>query len=217
MDAFARWIGDPNVLTAASTAVIALFTVILSFVGYTQARLIRKSTELAERAVISTERAFVFLEDFDPDFAVMPRGGGGKKEVSFFKIKPRWRNSGKTPTRNMRIRINWTHWSGDNLTGVGEYGDIQPTKMFLGPNAAEWSEALSIPGHVATMALNHGEKINIWGRVDYEDIFDRSQPHFTEWCYQLHLTESGVGLRTQFVAFSEYNRSDEDNRSKRGA
>src|ERR1700688_3673164 len=50
------WIRDPNNLTAISTAVIAAFTIILAGVGYCQARLIRKSINLARAEFNATHR-----------------------------------------------------------------------------------------------------------------------------------------------------------------
>jgi hypothetical protein len=51
-----RWISDPDNLTAVSTTVIALFTIVLATVGYAQARLIRKSIDLARQEFLSTHR-----------------------------------------------------------------------------------------------------------------------------------------------------------------
>lgn len=54
-----NWIHDPNNLTAISTVVIAAFTVVLAWVGYCQARLIRKSIDLARTEFISTHRPII--------------------------------------------------------------------------------------------------------------------------------------------------------------
>jgi hypothetical protein len=50
------WLRDPNILTAISTLIIALFTIVLAWVGYRQARLIRKSIDLARAEFISSHR-----------------------------------------------------------------------------------------------------------------------------------------------------------------
>jgi hypothetical protein len=176
----------------------------------------KKSAKIAEDALISTERAFVFLEDFDPNWSVQPRGSA--LQFGFFNIKPRWRNNGTTPTRNMAIAVNWTHREGDLPAHIpGTYAE-EPVRMFLGPQATEWSEAIRIPGNIATDALYERTHIFIWGRVDYEDVFNGTAPHFTEWCYRLRFVNpAGGNIQTQFVAFGSYNRSDEDSREKREA
>ncbi len=48
-----KWILDPANLTAISTVIIAAFTIVLAAVGYCQARLIRKSIDLARKEFIS--------------------------------------------------------------------------------------------------------------------------------------------------------------------
>jgi hypothetical protein len=212
---FTSWLFYATVALATATIGLLVFAFVQSRDMKNSIEAAKRSADVAERALITTERAFVFLEDFDYDHSIGLRGSG--KEFIFLTIKPRWRNSGKTPTRNMTIKVNWTHWQGDNLTGIDDYLDMRPTKMFLGPNATEWSEAISIPGNVATAALKGIEKINIWGRVDYEDIFDETEPHFTECCYRLHFIDDGPAIRIQFVSFSDHNRSDENSRAKRGA
>ena len=50
------WVRDPNNLTAISTLVLAAFTIVLAWVGYCQARLIRKSIDLARDEFLSTHR-----------------------------------------------------------------------------------------------------------------------------------------------------------------
>lgn len=55
-EAVGRWVANPDRLTAISTSVIALFTVVLAIVGYVQARLIRKSIDLARKEFISAQR-----------------------------------------------------------------------------------------------------------------------------------------------------------------
>jgi hypothetical protein len=50
------WLIDPVNLTAISTVVIAVFTIVLALVGYFQARLIRKTIDLARQEFIATHR-----------------------------------------------------------------------------------------------------------------------------------------------------------------
>jgi hypothetical protein len=202
-------------VTATATVFIAAFTIVLALVTHRQAVLTRKSFGLAERALISTERAFVFVEDFDLDIAYGARGSGNNNRmINQMAIRPRWRNNGNTPTRNMAVIVNWTAWNGDLPNGFPySYGEgVQPSPMFLGPKAAEWSEPIKIPQYVATDALNEKQVIFIWGRATYNDIFDATAEHFTQWCYKLVFTRVSPTPITQFVSFGPYNGSDEDGR-----
>lgn len=56
LNASIGWIVDPANLTALSTLIIALFTVVLAAVGYAQARLIRASIDLAGKEFVSAQR-----------------------------------------------------------------------------------------------------------------------------------------------------------------
>ena len=67
--AFWNWIISPDNLTAISTLVIATFTVVLALVGYCQARLIRKSIDLAAKEFIATHRPRIVLRNVDVDLA----------------------------------------------------------------------------------------------------------------------------------------------------
>jgi len=83
--------------------------------------------------------------------------------------------------------------------------------MFLAPQATEWSEAVYIPDDVASRALHGPTRIYIWGRVDYDDIFDGTEPHFTNWCYRVLIrTNKASDPDIQFATEGPYNRSDED-------
>ncbi|HWE75521.1 MAG TPA: hypothetical protein VG328_20340, partial [Stellaceae bacterium] len=162
-----------GLITAASTTVVATFTVVLAWVTRTQARLTRE-------ALITTERAFVFLEDFDHRWIFQPgslSGASGRmitRPPTFteFIINLRWKNNGTTPTRNMRVIVGWTATFGP-LSADFEYKtDRAPRKMFLAPQANEWSDPIVLPPSVATAALNGTTQVYVWGRVDYDDIFE---------------------------------------------
>lgn len=193
-----------EVVTAGATVASAAFAGVLIFVTRQQAKLMRQ-------ALIASERAFVFLEDLDVDLVSHQRGATSPT-IDRLIIKPRWRNNGKTPTCNMRVSVNWTHWPGQIPPGFQyKYGELA-RNMFLGPEATEWSNAVEVPVHVANAALDDSEQIYMWGRVDYEDIFKPTHGHFTQWCYRVYVEAFGGSVRARFVAEGDYNGSDEDSR-----
>ena len=50
--------------------------------------------------------------------------------------------------------------------------------------------------------------ILIWGRADYEDVFQ--QKHFVEWCHRLRLSRTGgEKMSAGTFQWGDYNRSDE--------
>lgn len=169
------------------------------------------SAKIARDALIATERAFVFLDELFAEWSIRPRGGQ-QHEFTRLIYKPRWRNSGSTPTKNMALATNWASLEDVSEAGIGTYdsSNARRQRMFLGPQAVEWSEAITIRPIEATAALHGTGHIVIWGRVDYGDIFDGTRPHFTEWCYRIAMSFESGQLHSQPVAFSSYNRSDED-------
>src|SRR5205814_2704436 len=97
-------------------------------------------------------------------------------------IRPRWKNSGSTPPKNMIVNVNWILQSGDLPESFSyRYDNIGTMKMFVGPGATEWSAPIVIPPPHAMEITQGPLSFYIWGRVDYEDVFDATSPHFTEW------------------------------------
>jgi hypothetical protein len=183
------------------------------------------SAKTAREAWITTERAFVFLEDVDVSATYGARGsphspGHTGWEVREFIVKPRWRNNGNTPTRDMTVLVNWTPWGADLPEGFSyAYGeDTKPAPMYLGPEATEWSDAVHFNAMEVTQVLEGKQSIFIWGRCDYRDVFDGTAAHHTIWCYRLIFTQTQPRPETQFVAFGPHNGSDQDTAKKqRGA
>jgi hypothetical protein len=71
------WIEAHNgAVTALATMVIAAFTVVLAIATTRQGR-------QTAQALITTERAFVYLEQFNPDFSVVM---GGPRRVTGLRI-----------------------------------------------------------------------------------------------------------------------------------
>jgi hypothetical protein len=194
-------LGDhaPEWTTALGTLVIAAFTVVLAYVT-------QRQSKLTERALVSTQRAFVFLEEFGTEFAQTV----SQPAVRHFAIKPKWRNSGTTPSKRLTVRLNWTHFPSKKMPESFnyEYGP-ETTRMMLGPQSTEWSDTVTIPPDVADAAFKNKHTLFIWGRADYRDVFDSSKPHFTEWCYRIHFhMRPDNKIQTQFIAHGRYNNSD---------
>jgi hypothetical protein len=210
-----NWTNDP---IAVFTGLLTLFNGLLFVSTVALWKVTRKSADAAEAsariakdALIATERAFVFLDELIPEFAIRPRGGN-QHEFTRLVYKPRWRNSGSTPTKNMTLATNWARLDVGSEMGIGSYDgpNAHSQRMFLGPQAIEWSEAIKIRLPEATLALQGNGFIVVWGRVDYGDIFPGTRPHFTEWCYRINMSFEAGRLHSQPVTFSSYNRSDED-------
>jgi hypothetical protein len=220
-----KWSSDG--ITAAATASIAVFTIVLVIVTNRQAKLTAASVAIAKDALLKTERAFVYIDGFDYELSTR---ADGKEPLEFFEeepewhrsspelaitrfaLQPRWKNGGTTLTRNMTIQVDWRAPPGPVPPSEYSYRSKREP-FFLAPMAIERGEVIEIPS--AAAIVNWSMKpmglppfILIWGRADYEDVF--GTPHFVEWCYRLRLSRPihKERMTAQFVQWGDYNRSD---------
>jgi hypothetical protein len=111
-----RWTSEG--ITAAATASIAIFTIVLVIVTNRQAKLTAASVTIAKDALLKTERAFVYIDGFTPELTTAADAKVVKVEdlperyrdcpelcITRFVVLPRWKNSGTTATRNMTIQV----------------------------------------------------------------------------------------------------------------
>ncbi len=209
-----------GIVSAFAGVTVAVFTAVL----WTATVGLWKS---GERQHASSNRAFVYLETFYTELTslyetrrrgslimeALPDGLDPELRVARLAVEPRWKNSGNTPTKNMRIQVNWSR------TGPPPESfsyDADPVPFFIGPNAVEPSEIIEMGAESANDLINNGVDhvganplMLIWGRADYEDVFGR--PHFTEWCYRVRFSRhDGQRLDCALIQWGPYNRTDED-------
>jgi hypothetical protein len=75
-----NWLWYPDNLTAFSTVVIAAFTVVLAIVGYAQARLIRKSIDLARDELVANYRPRLRVRNI----VITPTNEANTRELGIF-------------------------------------------------------------------------------------------------------------------------------------
>ncbi len=208
---------NEGAITAVATIAIAIFTGTLW--NATQ-----KMMEGGEKTFKATERAFIYIDEIKPELTTALDGNSSAIDhlpdkygsepglfITRFAVQPRWKNSGRTPTKKMAIQVNWSGPDGSLPT---EYiYKTGPEVFFLAPNAVEASGVIEMPP--AQALIDYGAlgcsgpepKIFVWGRADYEDIF--GEPHFVEWCYQLRFERyDGKKVRASFILWGEHNRTD---------
>lgn len=218
-----------TIVLAISTIGLWLATIDLYRAGERQLELLTRTADISERALITTERAFVFIDGFDyelslatdnksgPDYENLPEWYKSFPElyITRFAIQPRWKNGGNTPTKNMTIRVNWRGPSGEMPPTKYVYRGEPAIPFFLGPQATQPGEVIVIPPALKLVDWEMNPvppepMILIWGRADYEDVFGRN--HFVEWCYRLRFSRPGAAterMRATFIQWREYNRTDE--------
>jgi hypothetical protein len=192
--------------TALFTLVIAAFTVSLARIG-----------RGAERNFTQVERAFVYLTEIQ----ISPGEIIEDNMPLQFSVQPTWRNSGKTPTKNLLIRANWTTHIGDLPADFPYDYTVAPIAAFLGPGAENKDAVFWIPGDAIADTRKANTNVFMWMRVDYQDIFRDSRPHFTEFCFRVFMTGTMMSATIEDLFpevhwnvgrthYGPRNRSDED-------
>jgi hypothetical protein len=173
-----EWVSSSAFWTACATGLIAWYTVVLSRVSNRQA-------DIAERALIELERAYVFAEIRDPGIAI---GGPGTPMASFRTLELRLFNCGRVPAFPTSI-----HW--DVVLETPQRPDA-PTSVLPNPFDPGNIRGREIPAGIVV----HNERIffetmNLFGHFDMEARASVPQGDRTVWCYGFFRYTDGAGGR----------------------
>jgi hypothetical protein len=164
--------------TAAATAVIAWFTIILSRIGRRQAR--------DSRAV---QQAHVF--PVMPQHQLLMRQDG---TIFALRLWMPWKNSGTTPAVPMTslVGATWVPDEADFQFGLVDQGQV-PQPLILGPAAEIPSGTIDITSPHINALFDHRGHQFFWGRARYRDIFPGTPWHVVEFCFRV-TAEGQLGL-----------------------
>lgn len=187
------------ILVALGTFLVIAFAVLAFYLG-AGFRTMRQSSEAAERSLVATHRAFVYVSDL----AWSTAGAN-------VRISPVWTNSGTTPTRRLRVATNWKASHGELRPEFDINYAQPPESLFLGPASNVEFGSVLVPMRDIRAAIEERLHIYIWGRATYEDMFDGKRPHYFEFCHRLEVEDEAPGnIKIRFVQFGLSNGSDED-------
>lgn len=174
---------------------IALFAGLLVLLALVQSRRMRdavrvaaesadvagKSARVAEEALVSGQRAFMFIREIKT-FLHQDADTGR----FHWTIHPIWANSGNTPTRALSINTSYRLMDAP----LSKDFDFPPggevvTSAIAGPR----SMVEATPGTLSNedlQAVKDGRKFfYIWGWAEYHDIFEGTRKRVTKFCNQL--------------------------------
>jgi hypothetical protein len=103
---------------------------------------------------------------------------------------PVWENSGSTRTKRLFMDSSWRSFSPDMPDDFDfpSWTTALPQPIMLGPKATTWGGECTIPINIL-LAANKGEcKIYLWGSVEYNDVFEGTPRHRTEYCVEVRVT-----------------------------
>jgi hypothetical protein len=196
--------------------VIAGFALFLILISVQQAFWLRRAVEAAEdstrlvgSALIATQRAYVTFREFRVNVTRL----SAIEDIQNATVQPVWENGGTTPARNGRSHVSWKYFTGKipadvELADFDETGnrvvtDDKYLPLAIGPRGTANSPVIVVDGATIRNVRENQGRVLIWGWAEYDDVFEGSPRHRTEFCYQMNVTGS---LSQSHIAFSLYKR-----------
>jgi hypothetical protein len=174
-----------------------------------------RTANLVNEGLISAQRAYVFLREFQVATTKNPLND----EIQTCSIQPIWENTGTTPTRNGRGHVNWKYFDRsvpadfdfadfDELGNrVLSYDSYKP--LIVGPRATALSPIISIEPAILRQVRDLQGKLLIWGWAEYDEVFSDAKRHRTEFAY-LVVVSGSPASHVGFSQFKLHNGVDED-------
>jgi len=188
-DCLGRFVGENDAaITAISTVIIAIFTLVLAGVTDRQAR-------LTKEALVQDRRAFVSAIGFTQYFESDPATGNYN-----WRFRPTLVNSGETPTNNLTMYVQCAirnsvlpaGFDFDANSGPPGNGLLGPKATSQGGIAPDYTQAAVTPQDLIDAGT--GKKfIYLWGWIKYNDVFPKTPQHTTRYCWRV--TVSGDPFR----------------------
>jgi hypothetical protein len=175
-----------------------------------------RSAHIANQALVAAQRAYVVFKEFNVSATRVPP----LDEISHCTIQPVWENSGTTPTRNGRTYVNWRYFPG-SIPSDFDFADFDEmgnrilayesySALVMGPKSKSFSPAIAIDASTVRMVRELEGRVLIWGWAEYDDIFEDSTRHRTEFCYQMTVSGDPPNSHIGFSQYRRFNGADED-------
>ncbi len=178
------------------------------------AKALQAGATISKLSLISGERAYVHFNGCrwisHPD----------QTNRIFWRIRPKWFNSGNTPTRNLRVYAHYELL--ENPLG-DDYKFIQATSQripaILYPKVGLESQPRDFYGSDLLEVKDGRKHLYVWGVARYNDIFPDTIEHVTKFCV-VATNLSGDPLKSwhekdnnfdiAFASFDRHNCADEE-------
>ena len=159
---------------------------------------------IQQNVTLNTQRAFVFLKEmaitFDrpPDpppgsmqHDLMSRLGAAHLSIRSWRISPIWENSGNTPTRRLMLNFACREFSEPIPKDFDFPYEAVPEPSFIGPKAITLGSGVRLGADLIDKLAEHGNhQLYVWGFADYDDVFENTARHRTEFCFRVEVTGS---------------------------
>ena len=159
-------------------------------------------------ALLASNRAFVSVRNIEWRFV-------GKKSthtIAKWNFTTQWENGGNTPAKNRTSQVVYSVFEKPLATNFefSDLGDLVTDGGVIGPRGIRHSNT-EIPVEVLDKAQNREAHVYLWGWTDYDDVFQGTKRHRTEFCVEI-ITRGDVRTETCQFSFTQqgrHNGSDE--------
>jgi hypothetical protein len=206
-----------KVITALSGLAVAAFTGTLWWSTRKLWRVTAATLDHAERTAIRELRAYIsvkeiIMDQFRSADTVGVYGTVVEGQVHNYRISALIENGGSTPTRKAIINVNW-ELRGDKLPNDFQFPDGKITEA-----AAVGARGTYVtPGFFVSVAdirkiMAKEKRLYVWGWIDYNDVFEGTPRHRTEFCFDISPDEvpDGKNIYMRFPTHGRFNGTDGD-------
>ncbi len=154
------------------------------------ARAAQDQVAIIRTSTVTTERAYVFCERIEAIWTVKY----GTEEVTKWAFTPIWRNSGKTPTQYGVSCVNkWHAVNAGDLPIDFTYPNYGPKqRISIGPNAITHASPFELAPEDLQLIRDNKARLYVWGWIEYNDIFDGTERHRSEFCFEVVVTANPI-------------------------
>ena len=210
---YVGYVINPTSITAYATVAIAWFTWTL-----------RNSTERlwlsGERHSERELRAFVFAKAIGVTPETVTRiytiNQMTWEDPVSWVVTVIWENSGETRTKNMFMHVSHQFFDGEmpNDFSFPDLGDQTRVPTMIGPRAIMMSSGFKfeVSDPSVLLVFENKKHLYIWGWAEYDDIFENTARHRTEFCYEIFFVGVAFPGKAQLAHRMHrlHNAADED-------
>ena len=221
-----------SLLTLIAVSIYTGITALMWCNSTRQLSTVIEGNKISREAFTSVQRAFVTVSSFDTPLRMSDLPGHPGEQFKSWWFIPNIRNSGNTPTKNMRYFIGAT-CPQEFTVGMAGHMTIEcdftrrdlldPVDIFNKP-PSKGDESSAILGPQSSIALGgvginerslqairKGFRMYVFGLVYYNDIFARTDRHTTKFCYQIGANLSDKNeIVSSFGLCDHWNCSDDE-------
>ena len=170
-----------------------------------------RQVRLSRHALVDTDRAFVF-----PKQTIWKAVRTAKSDkIESWRIAVEWENLGNTPTRYLRWHVNYSIRD-DVLSEDFDFpnGNMDPPiPLVIAPGRTLESSELPITLEQMEAILDGRSHLYVWGWAEYDDVFERTPRHRTEFCHKWLLggnVRNPERLTQRYNVHHRHNGADEE-------